>query len=453
MNRRQTKQTKPKKAVNTVARRKPQNKRSNYANYLRSGGSLAGGALASMMGVPPSIGSTLGGLAGSLISNISGQGAYKIDVKPEIMNRINHNTVIKPHLGDQIPAFGHLGDGTRIQHREYIGDIYSSINFKNNVYPVQLGSQKTFPWASQLAPLYSQYKIMGLVFEFRSMYSDSVVSTSANASLGSLIGCCEYNANALPFNSPVQMQNALFAESVKPSDSCIFAIECDPYQTPSLPLYTSLTSGYANPALANDQRLNSLGNFQIATVGNQSDNQNLGQIWVSYDIMLYKQQLDVNEYTESAKYKLLGGNGSTFNPLGEQRIQVYDNIGLTISNLTGDKSLLEFELGSKGEYLLYFNHNGEYSFNGVNNITYTLTPINCNITTQFASTAGADTATSNTGLQLYSGNSNVANNFVTIINIPDDTVLASVQFICDFNSSYVNRNPNYGDLICCKLKY
>lgn len=419
---------------------------------LRGGGALAGGALASYMGMPSAIGAGLGGLAGSILSKISGSGAY--DIRPEILARINRNTILKPQLGDQIPAFGHLGDGTRIQHREYVGDILSSVDFSNNVFPVQIASSKTFPWASQLAPLYSQYKIMGMVFEFRSMYSDSVVSTSANASLGSLIGCCEYNANALPFSNSVQMQNALFAESVKPSNSVMFPIECDPYQTPSLPLYTALSNGYQNDLLANDQRLNSLGNFQIATVGNQTNGQNLGQLWVSYDIMLYKQQLDIpREVLRSAKYELLGHNDlAQYKPLGEVQTKVYDSIGLSFPVSLGNSSFMNFQDGLKGDFLVFFSHNGVPSLTGVSNIPYVVSTTNCTITPQLAGTAGLNTQVEATGLQIAAGNSNIINNCMFILTIPNENATASIVITSPLSTSDINRDPNYGDLIVVKIK-
>ena len=405
-------------------------KSSNRNNYIKAGlqggGALAGGSLASYMGLPSGIGSALGGVAGSLLSKITGHGSY--DIKPEILSRINRNTILKP---DNIPAFGHVGDGTRIQHREYVGDIFSSVAFSNNVFPIQIASSKTFPWASQMAPLYSQYKVLGMVFEFRSMYSDSVVSTSANASLGSLIGCCEYNANALPFINSVQMQNALFAESCKPSNSVIFAIECDFQQTPSLPLYTSLTNGYQDPSVANDARLNTLGNFQIATVGNQSDGQNLGQLWVSYDIMLYKQQLDIPKELPlfSARYNILNSNDTmTLKPLGVGQTKLYDTVGLSFPLSLTPGNVMIFDKGNKGDYLVWFQNSGSFAFSPVNNCQYLVAPTNCSVIAEFATSAGLNTTAENGGLTNnypMSSSANMSNNCF-IVRITDASLVASI---------------------------
>ena len=93
-----------------------------------------------------------------------------------------------------------------MRHREYITDIYSSSGpantpstFGNLVYPINPGDAKTFPWLSTIADKFEQYRIEGMVFEYKSLYSDAVVTQ--NGSIGSIVLATEYNSGAPAFTS------------------------------------------------------------------------------------------------------------------------------------------------------------------------------------------------------------------------------------------------------------
>ena len=92
-----------------------------------------------------------------------------------------------------------------VRHREYIQDMYSASGTANSVsafaiqgYPIQPGSFVTFPWLSSIADKFEQYRVEGMLFEYKSMYSDAVVTQ--NGSLGSIILATEYNSGAPAFS-------------------------------------------------------------------------------------------------------------------------------------------------------------------------------------------------------------------------------------------------------------
>jgi len=85
--------------------------------------------------------------------------------------------------------------GIIVRHREYVADIEGTTNFVNREYPLNPGLIKTFPWLSQVADAFEEYRIRGMVFEYKSLYADATVSSSDTGGLGSVIMCTNYNAN------------------------------------------------------------------------------------------------------------------------------------------------------------------------------------------------------------------------------------------------------------------
>lgn len=119
-------------------------------------------------------------------------------------------------------------NGVRIRHREFIQDVSSSTSFVNQLFSINAGLASTFPWLSQIAPNFEQYKFHGLIFEFRSTSANALNST--NTALGTVILGTDYNTAAAAFTSKQQMENNEWTCSTKPSLSVIHPIECAPSQ-------------------------------------------------------------------------------------------------------------------------------------------------------------------------------------------------------------------------------
>jgi hypothetical protein len=255
---------------------KPKRK-ANGPGPMETAGNILGKLLGGALGAP-GIGSSLGGLAGKGIGWITGTGAYKT----------NFDSV-----KTSIPSFS--GDETTvITHREYLTDIYSAPNLVNNVtpfniqtYALQPGNTGTFSWLAQVAANYEEYDILGMVFCFKSTSGESVAA--ANTTLGTVILATEYDSTKPPFTSKLQMENYHFAMSGKPSESMYHAVECKNSQSTQKHLYIRTSA----PATNNDLRWSDYGNFSIATVGQQQSNVNLGELWVTYKVKLYKPRLPI----------------------------------------------------------------------------------------------------------------------------------------------------------------
>lgn len=175
-----------------------------------------------------------------------------------------------------------------ISNEEYIGDIKSSVTpgkFLNHSLRLNPGNAQAFPWLSAIAQNFQEYRWEGLCFTFKSMSGDALTST--NTSIGTVIMATQYDPTMTVPQTKAEMENMEFANSAKPSQSFKHFVECAKSQSPLTNLYVNSP----NRPQTGDPRFYDFGNFNIATVGLQGDQVNCGELWVSYQIRLYKPQL------------------------------------------------------------------------------------------------------------------------------------------------------------------
>lgn len=271
---------------------------------------LLGGALGFAAGGIP--GAMAGVGAGSAFNKAAGFGTYAV----------GQNSL---YTGDTVPEMHGSGDQVRIKHREYIGDINSSILFALTSYPVNPGQYKTFPWLSTIATAFEQYKFEGVMFIFRSTSADALNST--NTALGTVIMAADYNSASPDFISKIQMEQSQWCVSAKPSESQVAPIECAPQLNSVSTLYVR-SGGLPD---GTDIRLYDLCKLEIATVGSQAAS-NIGELWVTYDVILSKPVLNFGAPSAvySAHYRTTGAVAAS--PLGTARTLMYDNMNLTITD-------------------------------------------------------------------------------------------------------------------------
>lgn len=252
----------------------------------KKGFSAAGSALGSAIGGGPgaAVGGVLGGLLNRAMYALTGFGDYTVrsnvllesNDPPAVINRSNKEFVMR--------------------HREYITDIYSAGGtantpsiFNNQSFPVNPGQSNTFPWLSSIAGKFEQYRLEGMLFEYKSLYSDAVVTQ--NGSIGSIILATEYNAGAPMFVSKQQMENYQFAQSCKPSHNVLHPIECARSQTVLPELYVRPSA----VPVGEDIKTYDFGDFQIASVGIPLGAAGapvaLGELWVTYQIAMLKPKI------------------------------------------------------------------------------------------------------------------------------------------------------------------
>jgi len=283
-------------------------------------GGVAGGALGNL--IAPGIGGGVGGQIGHYLGNALGQGFRTLTGFGDY--NVQSNSLMHPDR--VVPSFG--DDSIRVKKREYIADIDSSTGFSNNFFPINPGLDTSFPWLSSIANNYEQYHFNGLVFQYVSTSSDAIASTT-NLGLGQVCLATDYNAADAAYVNLPQMQGSKFANSGKPSENIMHAVECAPDQQAQKLYY--VRSG--DQPEGTDIRMYDLGSFQLATDKMPAVYTGMGQLWVSYDVTFCKSvqnnQLGFDLNTD--KYLLTEPSAAA--PFGTSRTLVeHSNLGSTVSN-------------------------------------------------------------------------------------------------------------------------
>jgi len=226
------------------------------------------------------LGGHLGGVADEVVGIgkvLTGRGRYQV----------KRNSIYE---SGRPPTIMNTKHSSIIRHCDYIADVVGSPGFSITQYAINPGVFATFPWLSQMASMYEQYIVRGMIFEFRSTSADAVAST--NTALGTVIMATEYNSNLPAFANKMQMENHEYSTSVCPDRSAIHPVECARSRTVLDELYirtsTSNNAGTTTVAPSNyTPLLYDLGQFYLATVGMQAA-ATVGELWVSYEIEFLK---------------------------------------------------------------------------------------------------------------------------------------------------------------------
>jgi len=204
--------------------------------------------------------------------------------------------------------------GMVVSHREYIQDITSSVPFIGENFPLNPGMKQTFPWLSQIADNFEEWIPEAMIFEYKTTSSNTVVNTTnSNPGLGTVIMATQYNSLNNDFGNKQQMENYENAVSVDPSRSVVHGIECAKGQTPLQPMYVRTGDLSATSGVSNDLRFYDLGKMTIATVGQQTNNFVIGELWISYRVRFLKPRLQTgvgnNEQGNVDHFRLAGPQG------------------------------------------------------------------------------------------------------------------------------------------------
>nr|AOV86262.1 putative capsid [uncultured virus] len=262
------------------------------------------------------IGKYLGQGAHSLVKTVTGFGDYSVRKNALVYNQ------------DAVPEFANSERCTVITHREFIADIKSSTSFSLNSFRINPTVSDTFPWLSAIAQNYEQYVVQGMIFEYKT--TSAVAMGSTNTALGTVVLATQYNSLSPLFDNKQQMENYEFSQSTVPSQSVLHAVECDPTQTQCGGI---LNMWNANDSSDGDIRLYDLGRFNIATVGMQTANVPIGELWVSYKICCLKPRL-VGVTDVADVYVLDAASVATNSPLGNvaNAVPKVYNSGITTLN-------------------------------------------------------------------------------------------------------------------------
>jgi len=178
-----------------------------------------------------------------------------------------------------------------IVNREYIRDIGGSDTFENSTFSVNPGVATTFPWLSQVADSYEEYRIRGMVFQFKSTSTPYTVNQKS-PSIGMVIMSAQYNVNNPRFTNKRDMENYIGAQSASVLQDQLFAIrpDTDPLKILYIRQGIPTENNY-------DLRMYDMCRFELATIGVNVNTDDIlvsnlvGELWVSYEIELIKPRL------------------------------------------------------------------------------------------------------------------------------------------------------------------
>lgn len=267
-------------------------------------GEILGGAIGSMFNLDLS---STGRWLGTGVGTLFGSGDYTV-AGPHPSENVLFNSA-------QIPKFSSTKATNVVCHREYLGDVVGSVAINNVAYRLNPADPHTFPWLSTVAQSYTQYKIHGMVFEFKSLTTDFVTAGKP----GFIAMATNYNAREEKYASKIELENSEYASSCKPTVNLIHGIECADNQT-SLPI-KYLSSG---PQLTNPQDYD-MGTFQIMT-GSQSDGSVIGELWVSYCVEFFKPAIPETVGGDVHSAVMARSTAGSTAPLGSIQLYTQGNI-------------------------------------------------------------------------------------------------------------------------------
>jgi len=285
---------------------KPKKTNTWQNKVARSLGGLAGGVFGP-------VGAALGDSAGGALARWLGYGKYTVS---------KNSLVLAPN---NVPSMHSNKESIILRHREYICDVEtgSANGFNVNNYNLNPGLNTTFPWGSDVAQAFQEWKPRGIIFEYVSTSADALNST--NTALGTVIMATQYRASASSFVSKTQMENEYFSCSGKPSMNLCHPIECNPKEDPYNVHYVR---GSAVPS-GDDIKTYDTGLFSIATTGFQASNVVIGELWVSYEVELLKPSTAEYSGNFLPETHISLSSGITATTIFTGNAITFDNIGTT----------------------------------------------------------------------------------------------------------------------------
>jgi hypothetical protein len=288
-----------------------------------------------MLGMPSS-GASTGRSLGAALSQWLGSGDYSVGT----------NSLVSKARSGTIPAMHNSGQSVVVRHKEYLGDVYSGTGTPtgfsiNSTYALNPGLAASFPWLAPVAANYQEYTWKGIVYHF---VSTSGNATGANTSLGTVAMATNYRATAPAYTSRLSMLNEFFATDAKPSEDFVHPIECDPKENPFNVQYVRSA---AVPA-GEDPKTYDLGVTTIATQGMQTAGENLGELWVSYEVELRK-PIALGLTAPLSSYAL-GGGSSSISATNPFSTNFAVTSGAAITSVSG--KVITFARGLQGTFVL-----------------------------------------------------------------------------------------------------
>jgi hypothetical protein len=227
---------------------------------------------------------------------------------------VRQNTLMRGGNDPPVVSNSNIKGGVVIRHREYLGDITGTIAFTNTPYIINPGLGDSFPWLSSIARSFEQYRIRGMLVEYKTMSATSILAAGANSALGVVMIATQYDVYDEPFLTKHTLENYQYACSAVPYQSFIHPVECAKQQSTISELYVRTEDEGEG-----DLRLYDFGRVNVATQGMQANGGSIGELWITYEIEFYKPKIP-SVITEGAAdhFRLTGSTNAL--PLGTSNV-------------------------------------------------------------------------------------------------------------------------------------
>lgn len=158
------------RTVRKAKRRVIRGKGSYYSDYIKPaakyvvsrGLRYAGQYLGNKYG--GSRGGQIGRNMGARFSKILGAGSYSAQVGISKPKGGSLAKSLEYDVNGELPAMHSYNQSIRFRYREYIGDLNTSTGFSLTSFNLNPGLNSTFPYLSQLAVNFQEYRFHGLCF-------------------------------------------------------------------------------------------------------------------------------------------------------------------------------------------------------------------------------------------------------------------------------------------------
>nr|BDF97680.1 capsid protein [Cressdnaviricota sp.] len=240
------------------------------------------------------VGGPMGGMAARYLSKAAGFGRYRRRYRrgrgaygDDVTVEQNIPSIVNPSEPNAVT----------ISHREFLGDVVSSTNFAI-AYNIAInpGQALCMPWLAGIASHFEEYKLEGCIFKFVST-SGSLSSTQA---LGEIMMSVDYNSIDAALSNKQQLLTQVFSISKVPAFDAECPVETSPTQSHFGHSTRFVRTSY-QPANT-DIRLYDVGKFYLATQGQVNSGVTLGELWVTYQVSLFKPQLPLQSGLFSSLY-------------------------------------------------------------------------------------------------------------------------------------------------------
>jgi hypothetical protein len=201
------------------------------------------------------------------------------------------------------------GEATVFSHREYLGDLLTGVGvpsaFTLQTYSINPGNSELFPFCSKLAENFQEWEVRGMLVELKSLASN----TTTALSMGSMFAAVDYNSLDPAPTSKIELENLEYACSQKPSETILMPVECARSNDVLTHLYVAVDEDYQ----AGDKRLYDLGTLYVGSYGCPAAEAPIAEIWVTYEIAMYKPHLHPDPPLPPVECPVYGGHwkGST----------------------------------------------------------------------------------------------------------------------------------------------